>query len=74
MPKYSVFQYAILDGEEVAFEYDYPVEAANEEEAVDLIIEDRDIINDDFIDCPPNGLEWLGYGYAVKIHLFKEVV
>lgn len=74
MATYRVFQYAILDNEAVAFEYGYPVEAQSEEETVELIVEDREIINDDFLDCPPNGLEWLGNGYATPMHLFKEVV
>lgn len=72
MSKFRVFQFAILDGDFLAFEYGCPVEASSEEEAVDLIVEDKDIINDDFLDCPENGLEWCGNGYAVPIHLFEE--
>jgi hypothetical protein len=75
MAKFRVFQFGLLDDEAIAFEYDYPVEASSEEEAVDLIIEDKEIINDDFINCPENGVTWLGNGYAKPMILMthKEV-
>lgn len=75
MAKFRVFQFGLLDDEAIEFEYDYPVEASSEEEAVDLIIEDKEIINDDFLNCPPNGVTWLAQGYAKPMILmtYKEV-
>lgn len=75
MAKFRVFQYGILDGDIVPFEYDYPVEASSEENALNLIVNDQEIINDDFINCPENGVTWTSNGWAERmILLTKEVV
>ena len=42
------------------------IEAETADQAVELIIEDRDLITDDFLDAP-NGVAWIGEGYAEKV-------
>ena len=66
MKKFIVHQYGEWNGETNAYEYAYAIEAETEEEAVELIVEDRDILTDDFADAP-NGVAWIGEGYAEEV-------
>lgn len=61
--KFIVYQYGEWNGERNAYEYPYAIEAETADEAVELIVEDRDLITDDFLDAP-NGVAWVGEGYA----------
>lgn len=71
MANYRVFQYGILDGDIVPFEYGYPVDACCEEHALNEIVNDQEIINDDFLNCPPNGVTWSSDGWAQPMHLAR---
>jgi hypothetical protein len=66
MKKFIVYQYGEWNGERIAYEYSYAIEAETDEEAVELIVEDRDIITDDFLDAP-NGVAWIADGYAEEV-------
>jgi hypothetical protein len=66
MPKFIVYQYGEWNGERIAYEYPYAIEAETADEAVELIVEDRDLITDDFLDAP-NGVAWIGEGYAEQV-------
>ncbi len=66
MKTFIVYQYGEWNGETNAYEYAYAIEARTEEEAVELVVEDRDILTDDFADAPM-GVAWIGEGYAEEV-------
>lgn len=64
---FTVWQEGEWNGERSHYRYRYAVEAGSAEEAVEWVTGDtEDILTEDFVNAP-NGLAWVGYGYAEEV-------